>query len=76
MKHIYAARDKNGKLYLYFGSEPVKGKDIWIDTDSGDYCESSDNIPSIRWEDERATEVCWKCNKLCVVKNQRKEIKS
>lgn len=53
---IYAARDMSGRLFIYFYKKPVKDSILWLPMHE-DYCESSEDLPSVKWEDEEPTEV-------------------
>lgn len=59
---IYAARDKDGKLWLYFNEKPFKALTYWSNGTDDDFCEADEDIPSIKWEDEEPTEV--ECDKV------------
>lgn len=52
----WLARDKNGRLYLFYFEKPTKGETIWH-TDG--YCEKliTDIFPQVKWEDEEPTEL-------------------
>ena len=54
---IWAARDKDGKLMLYFNKKPLKNQDMWYNLTDGDFCETDEDLPSVKWEDEEPTEV-------------------
>ena len=53
---IYAARDACGKLFLYYYKKPVKDSLVWLPMHE-DYCETVEDLPSVKWEDEEPTEV-------------------
>ena len=52
---IYAARDMSGKLWIFFGKKPVKDTVVWMPM--SDFCETVEDLPSVKWEDEEPTEV-------------------
>lgn len=54
---LYAARDKDGALFLY-NALPKKVGNIWVDDNDGYMMELDKQwFQSIRWEDEEPTEV-------------------
>ena len=52
---MWIARDGNDRLFLYFGIKPVKCGFYWLN--GGKYTEIVDDFPSVKWEDDEATEV-------------------
>ena len=52
---IYAARDANGKMWLYFRRKPIKNGKLWLALDR--FCETPEDLPSVKWEDKEPTEV-------------------
>lgn len=59
----WIARDKNGTLFLYIGSQPYKDNKnkVWLiqDSDTKVYVRaiSNDNYPYVKWEDKEPTKV-------------------
>ena len=53
---IYAARDEDGRLFLYYGGKPSKLVTFWI-PNGLDYCETVEDLPTVKWEDAEPTEV-------------------
>ena len=54
---IYAARDRDGKLWLYFNEKPFKALTYWSNGTDDGFCETSEDLPSVKWEDNEPTEV-------------------
>ena len=54
---IWAARDKDGALWLYFKKKPIKNQNMWYNLTDDDFCEADEDIPSVKWEDKEPTEV-------------------
>ena len=55
---VWIARDKDGKLYLYF-FHPIQGRNAWWLSDGEAYGAKridSNLYPSVKWEDEEPTE--------------------
>jgi hypothetical protein len=59
---VYAARDKNGMVCLYYGRKPVRGDEVWLIDDEGKencnthelatYLYPADIFVELTWESE------------------------
>ena len=61
---IWAARDLDGKLWLYFGKKPSKHVTTWYNNTDDDFCDCPEDLPSVKWKDEEPTEVYFDRGKL------------
>lgn len=66
---MWVARDRDGKVWLYFKIKPTKGRDVWMNGVGGDYCEVSDTFPIVKWEDREPTPVEYDHNNTLIIKD-------
>lgn len=54
---MWIARDKDGRLRLFYGLEPIKGETSWIDTEGQNMELPYYILPEIKWEDDISADV-------------------
>ena len=59
MKEMWLARNKNGALFLYIGSKPIKCNSFWLCIKQAYISVKIDEeeFPEVKWSDEEPTKV-------------------